>query len=1856
MALNQTEFEDLRASAQTSRQDLEIKAQDIQVESTALKQIELAIAAESSKMEPDTELIQNLNDEHATTQDRISNLQNNVAISEATLRESVRRLVVYEDPRSLVGRLNDSKPVFLLPVRVETRFMTVKHVARISPKIYAPNDEIPVYGETAQRETLAVEEAYPTRSVLPFIEDDQQLWVRIFPDDIAVNTHEPNLTESEYEAGKNYWIEMWYAGEDSSLEIGAWRGLTGGIGSQRAAWVAKQTTPTNPGSKPTSPVNRVDPLPTSPIFPTPALKNGPWTEAPKTKVMPDCFVIRLYNGTSYREIIGNPVPDPLQLSIDPNDDENAYDFDDGKFDLPSKIKWLTDMDEAVKVGMALKIDLQGQEASEGFDRILVLGVKYSTTDSEGQQLLENLIDNHHYTDGGISLVQQGTATNNTETARSGYSIYGMDEEETFRIEMGGPLFTPTNDDKFKTDGQHLAEALGLDYDIVDNLGYADGYDIKDAMCMNRALWPATMGYYLSQIMHPTFTKDDINKTKEHYNQFVLGRGRIPSIRVDDQPYGILPTTAFSRWKEDGTDARATYRSRLHSGILNPMDSVWTGLVDQVKHSGYSGSSVEPRDLFMDVLGLHANSVEFRQHFSGGPFFMWNLFNFYQVQNQGSSPTVPYMGQTAFENIFTNLNFNWLSAPRIFGFGYLAEERFLNGPVIDSLPLSEKRIVEKVGNGSENYLKWLKISDYNTILFENFSNIGASGANPPNALLYLMLRHACLLEYVKTGINMLIAAEVFPAEAAIESEFMNIVANASPTVETRNLIMSFVEVELGVPREADLEDQTEVEFQIRESKGQLEDLTPEQITEEKVSFKNNLRVETQEPFDQTILQESSERLEQYEAISSHTGVLREQFEQVHAEFVLADYISVLLDQNAVEVAEMNELRDALNCLMGMPTARLERSFVESIDTVNYRLDAWYSSLVAERLNRHRMGGSQRDTGIYLGAYSWLEDLRPSSQFGVHVEEVDLEKPVTVVLTPQEPVPPVAMEDKATENEPVFYRKVSDRAEIEVSEANIRDVLAVSVSALGQRFTYLGSGSAAGIVYDPGSNKFVMAPRTNPDNQGFIHSPSMNHATTAAVLRAGYNAHHDNPDSPDDALAVNLTSERVRRAMTMIEGIRNGQELSALLGYLLERGLHDREEGLDMFILDIRNEFPLVANRVVESSGSGTPTTVANEAEAYNVVDGLKLVEASRDPYGDFPYGVSSLNTGTNDQKTAIKEVVAAMHDTLDATNDLLLAESVYQVVQGNHFRAGATLDSLSGKSAPLDPEILQSPRSKQVVGHRVGLMLDMQSGGSQAWTNSSSARSIAEPHLNRYLGEKLPDPANIRIAVEYRALSAAETDPWTQNHVLVSQLNLQPIDLFYILSTPSKDGEAVELVNRVAYRVNKNILGSDDHAIKVLLKDKSSHSASQYSIYELVPVILQLAKIIGESKPMMADDFILPTQVDEKIALNPTAGYVTSHLEARLNDVLSTGDMSNGEFGLGKVITKLTAKIANIDGLDYNSLPGNESTLLINLRNVLFEAAAFSPQNGIPPTAIDFSETNAKEMASLGDRVKAELNARLVKANAIMGALVGLTEKKKAEKLIEASKLIFGKNFKVFPEFTYYDASEFEAARTNTDYLDHAGPLAVEEWTQGVAMVRKKVAAYQKVELYSNALLGTTSAGLKVAQLPLTAGDNYWLGVEFPDGHEVPDDNLSLILQLPAVYDNSAAALHAGFIMDEWIEEIPEQNASTGIAIHYDNPNSEPPQVCLLAVTPEVTGNWKWDDLMETLNDTLDWAKKRAVDPDLIKTTPLSQVLPATMAAISGTGDTPSLDYGRNIVVTPPGLATPVQLEQYESIFEEESSN
>jgi hypothetical protein len=209
-----------------------------------------------------------------------------------------------------------------------------------------------------------------------------------------------------------------------------------------------------------------------------------------------------------------------------------------------------------------------------------------------------------------------------------------------------------------------------------------------------------------------------------------------------------------------------------------------------------------------------------------------------------------------------------------------------------------------------------------------------------------------------------------------------------------------------------------------------------------------------------------------------------------------------------------------------------------------------------------------------------------------------------------------------------------------------------------------------------------------------------------------------------------------------------------------------------------------------------------------------------------------------------------------------------------------------------------------------------------------------------------------------------------------------------------------------------------------------------------------------------------------------------------------------------------------------------------------------------------------------------------------------------------------------------------------DLLKEGGPFALTEWIQGVAQVRPAIQAYQSIRQLREALgLASEHPLPAVAQLPFHPGkENRWVGIAFPRGYEPDSDVLSLLLDLPSAYRTDT--LQAGLLIDQWKEVIPDREVEAGIALQHNQPNTEAPQTVLLAVSPRQAGHWAWDDLMNTVKDTLALAKMRLVTPEIIeKHSPLSHLLPAVLPAVIDTDRGPSLDLTRN-------MRTPVTLPPF----------
>jgi hypothetical protein len=168
-------------------------------------------------------------------------------------------------------------------------------------------------------------------------------------------------------------------------------------------------------------------------------------------------------------------------------------------------------------------------------------------------------------------------------------------------------------------------------------------------------------------------------------------------------------------------------------------------------------------------------------------------------------------------------------------------------------------------------------------------------------------------------------------------------------------------------------------------------------------------------------------------------------------------------------------------------------------------------------------------------------------------------------------------------------------------------------------------------------------------------------------------------------------------------------------------------------------------------------------------------------------------------------------------------------------------------------------------------------------------------------------------------------------------------------------------------------------------------------------------------------------------------------------------------------------------------------------------------------------------------------------------------------------------------------------------------------------------AWEQTVMFSEAL-GVPEHRLDALQLPHAPGDR-WLAMEFPPDQKINKDQLLYTAHFAAPF--SKTARQCGLLIDEWTETIPASSVDTGITFHYNRPNSEAPQAMLL-VTPSVfQGSWRWDDLVGALNETFDFAKRRAIEPTHIDNSPYAPFLPATAVATQSAQLTISLELALN---------------------------
>jgi hypothetical protein len=990
-----------------------------------------------------------------------------------------------------------------------------------------------------------------------------ELWLRVYPDDVHINSFEPQLTSDEQSARTAYLAQAKTGPDAAKAAFGA---LARQYGAARAAWIASSNVPDGE-------------------------KSAQWTVAPFSDVLPERWIVIGYMGNAAGQVlaVGPVIQDKLQVGPAPTSS--------GPLSDPG-MKWVTDFNSAIQAGMAFRITLT-PEQQRGFNRVVVLGLKTGLSAKDSAARLGDLLQAHHYTD-GLELLALNTPTNNTEDVNAGNSSK-TDYDALFALEQG-PSLCPSRP---TADGDRLAAALNIAPALLSHVGGANGAQDEIAQAMNTLMWPATWGYYLSQIVNGAVPNPDVilPAARDHFAAAVRARGHFRILRIGRQPYGLLPVCWSAQWKSlEGRTLDAPL-----AGLLAKMRTTWVTSMPNVPRIP---GSRDPEASLAGMLGMTATTSTFAARNVVGPEYNFSYWDFVQKDLAKTWWTALAQKSLADTSDLSAVMANTRLANSV----YVKQQRSLTNVLIAPEPLD--------GLAAPTYIAQLAGMGWQLL-----RDVALPGA--PIPLFFLLLRHAALRQYMDTALDLLTTAGAAQPDERIEAELLGFSAAIRPTA-------------------------WDLLARTLPGKGAVG------------TFLDGARNDATIP-------------------------------------AFAAFWSAVLQ------------------LSGFSAADLDAAAREALDLASYRLDAWITSLAYFRLESLR--AANPNGGIVLGAYGWLENVRPQQQ------------------------------------------------------------------------------QAA--------------------SAGFVHAPSLNQSTTAAVLRSGYLAHSDATQRPFE---IDLSSGKVRLAMHLLEGIREGQPLGALLGYRLERTMHDL--GLDALIDDVRTIAPM-----------------QGATNDLDVVDGLVLLQKFQDPSFWNHAGLPAAGTP---QRTSLTTAITRLNDALDSAADLALAESVHQLVRGNLPRAGATLDSIArGDTPPADVEVVNTPRSGTALGYR--LMTIAPVGAAAGW--SSSPRAQAEPRLNAWSGAVLGNPQQVRIRAQFADAQGAALNTV---EIGLDQLGLAPLD---VLSLPEAEGVSQELSDRIRRFVWKTHPAAAA-AVRVLTDRDPGWKPQVVALTEWLTLVQAVSRLVNGARPLAPEDLVV----------------------------------------------------------------------------------------------------------------------------------------------------------------------------------------------------------------------------------------------------------------------------------------------------------------------------------------------------------------------------------------------------------------
>ncbi|MEO8677256.1 MAG: hypothetical protein ABI569_16890, partial [Casimicrobiaceae bacterium] len=682
-------------------------------------------------------------------------------------------------------------------------------------------------------------------------------------------------------------------------------------------------------------------------------------------------------------------------------------------------------------------------------------------------------------------------------------------------------------------------------------------------------------------------------------------------------------------------------------------------------------------------------------------------------------------------------------------------------------------------------------------------------------------------------------------------------------------------------------------------------------------------------------------------------------------------------------------------------------------------------------------------------------------------------------------------------------------------------------------------------------------TRPDSEGYLLAPSQAQAATAALLRSGFMANHE-----QGAFDIALDSRRTRRAQDILQGLTRDQPLAALYGYRIERALRDAKLG--KLIWPLRIAYPW------RPVGAAPSVDVTEAIGARDVVDGVALL-------ADWELGESKVFVKLDgslaslkpkppglqpDDKSTLRVVIADALDLADSVSDLLLAEGAHQIARGNPERAAAAMAVADKQSLPIEIQVGRTPRGGASYTQRIAVLCPAPVEG---WPEDRRAR--AEPGLNAWIATMLGDPARYRFVARVHRTDAQGHTIIDASQVVATwdDLALSPLSAVLLaegVAAPrlSEQGEtgfrsvvAAALTSKVANPAN----------VVALDIEATGDDAGALGLSSFEALAMTLKALIDRSRFATRKDLV---SIDDVLETKPSMGEYAG-------------------VDVAEIVQRADDLAAEFDGVRNAMLGSPDADTLLA---ALAAAADVLPPVAWPPAvfAIDAKGANP-----------AERNERAAKAIVALQPIVDdlhafvhsptppfdgkpATDAQNAQHAIGRLKRLFGKDFPVLPRFAFGPyAAEFNASLAEQDALTVTDAWRINGWLIQVARVRDGADRFAAAVSAHEALHAPLALGdMKVVQFPHQAKQVWaalpeaWRegdGATF-DPKQVPEELREYLAGKPGapyrdinrVVPDVAIALHApglgavaaeetiaAFVSDEWPEFIPDPFQTAGIAFH-----------------------------------------------------------------------------------------------------------